>query len=91
MNKKPCTRCLLKDLNEKDFEQHIAAYLKELGTEKKVPEEEYQKRLSQCLSCDSLIQGVCKDCGCFVELRAIHPKASCPHLPPKWESAPQGI
>ena len=46
----------------------------------KLPKKEYQKRLDICLGCDRLIKSTkqCKECGCFMNIKAQLPHASCP-------------
>ena len=47
-------------------------------------EEEYKKRLDICKECDNLINGMCKICGCFVEMRAAIKKNYCPNIEKHW-------
>lgn len=53
---------------------------------KTVSEEEYQRRLALCRSCDSLQYGTtCIHCGCIVEIRAKLAASHCPYpYDPKW-------
>jgi hypothetical protein len=46
----------------------------------KLSEEESQKRLDMCLSCDRLIKVTtqCKECGCFMNAKTKLPHAYCP-------------
>ncbi len=48
----------------------------------KVSDEKYEKRLSQCKNCDSLLNATCLKCGCYVEIRALADGARCPSK--KW-------
>ncbi len=47
----------------------------------------YETRLSLCKECDLLLDGMCRACGCFVELRATMKKNSCPY--DKWRAFKQ--
>ena len=49
-----------------------------MSADEKASDEKYEKRLSQCKSCDSLISGTCLKCGCYVEIRALSDTAHCP-------------
>lgn len=46
----------------------------------KLNKEDTDKRLEICLSCDRLIKLTrqCKECGCFMDMKARLPHASCP-------------
>ena len=48
----------------------------------KASEELYEERLSVCKECDMLLTGMCRSCGCYVELRAAVTKNYCPRK--KW-------
>ena len=41
-------------------------------------------RLNICKECDLLINGMCKLCGCFVEIRAAVKKNYCPNKNRYW-------
>ena len=49
------------------------------------PEAEYRRRLALCKGCGELANGICAQCGCFVELRAAKRQNRCPAFPPRWE------
>lgn len=53
---------------------------------KTVSNEEYQRRLAICRSCESLQYGTtCIHCGCIVEIRAKLAASGCPYpYNPKW-------
>lgn len=70
-----CKRCLLKDMNFEEYHTTILDYIESL--EDRAQQELYDKRLSICRSCDNLINGMCKLCGCFVEVRAAKAKNEC--------------
>ena len=42
------------------------------------PEEEYERRLSICKECEKLLSGMCRMCGCYVEMRAAIALRDCP-------------
>lgn len=79
-----CKRCLLKDIAPEEYLDHMRIYLSGLSEDKKADEKLYQERLSDCETCDSLNDGVCKICGCFVEYRAAIKENYCPSLHPRW-------
>ena len=81
---KICKKCLLAELAATDFtkslQEHIAAY----PEDKRVDEPTYQQRLSVCRQCDDLVNGICGQCGCYVELRALKPEQRCASTEHKW-------
>ena len=46
--------------------------------------EEYKNRLDICKQCDNLVNGMCKICGCFVEVRAAVKNNYCPNIDKYW-------
>ena len=77
-----CKRCLIRDLDEKAEFKTMFTYIAQLDEEIKADAISYEQRLSRCKSCDSLINGMCKHCGCCVEMRAASLTNSCPNK--KW-------
>ncbi|MBR1864628.1 MAG: hypothetical protein IJ806_11145 [Ruminococcus sp.] len=67
-----------------EFADNILSYVKKLPADKRVSEEEYQRRLSLCRECESLRSGMCLKCGCYVELRAAKTGSRCPDVNKKW-------
>lgn len=82
--KRFCKRCLLKDSDPETYAQSILSYLASLSPEEKSPDPLYRERLTHCQTCPQLIQGMCRVCGCFVEVRAAKTKQYCPDIQPKW-------
>ena len=76
-----CKRCLLREMAEADIKK-IEKYKQAIKEEDRVAKEEYERRLSVCKECESLTDGTCFACGCYVELRALSPMSHCPHK--KW-------
>jgi len=69
------TRALFKNLRE---------YIDNLDKDIKASPEEYERRLALCKECDNLIDGMCKVCGCYVELRAAISNNRCPAVHELW-------
>ena len=82
MSKRPCRKCLIKDLDDKKISEEIKQAIDRLDDGLKVSEEEYGSRLDVCISCDRLNAGTCMACGCYVELRAAAVSGKCPYK--KW-------
>ncbi len=81
-----CKKCLLRDMNDKDaYFKNLGEYIENLDADKKVREDIYEERLGRCKECESLMQGMCRHCGCYVELRAVLKHQSCPL--DKWKAA----
>ena len=49
----------------------------------------FQRLREICMSCDRLLAGMCRICGCYVELRASLKRNACPAVHPKWEVFPE--
>lgn len=82
--KKPCIRCLLKELGEEELLESIRSFKESIPEEDLAEQDEYQRRLDLCKQCQWLNQGICRKCGCFVEARAYRQKSVCPHEHPRW-------
>ena len=81
-----CKRCLLREMDEASYFKNMYEYIQHLPAEDKVPDEEYERRLSLCKECDSLLQGMCRICGCYVEMRAVMRVRGCPQTPSRWQA-----
>jgi hypothetical protein len=68
--KRICKKCLLADYPNAEYFTHLYEYINNLDEEIKVDDIEYERRLNLCVSCPDYYQGMCRVCGCFVELRA---------------------
>lgn len=84
MNQRFCKKCLLDKLFEEKEYQHLQDYIKNLDEYIKTEDKEYKERLGICMKCDNLINGMCKICGCFVEMRAAVKKNHCPDIEKCW-------
>ena len=87
MPKKPCIKCLIRDIpNEKELHRAIQELLEQMNPTEKAGSDVYEKRLSACSTCPFLNRGTCSKCGCYTELRCAKRRLSCPDVPPRWES-----
>ena len=79
-NTRICKRCLTREMAdaEKHFE-NLYAYIAGLDDGIKTEKALYEKRLGMCRECDLLFQGMCRACGCYVELRAAVARRGCPY------------
>ena len=80
-----CKKCLLEEMTDmgKVFED-LRKYIDRIDQDLKVEEPVYRERLEKCRNCDQLISGMCRICGCYVELRAVMRKNACPKVHPIW-------
>lgn len=69
-NKKHCLQCLLREMDQNAYMENLYDYIAHLDEGIKADEALYEERLSVCKGCDYLADGMCRACGCFVELRA---------------------
>lgn len=79
-----CRKCLLKDLNKDEYFKNIYEYISLLDESVKTSEPEYSRRLEICTQCEDLINGMCRVCGCFVEVRAAKIHHMCPAVHRRW-------
>ena len=82
----PCKKCLLAELASTDYTKSLMEHIASVPPDRRVDEQTYQARLAVCKDCDDLQNGMCAQCGCYVELRALKPDQSCPHPTHKWTS-----
>ena len=84
MNQRVCRRCLLMDQAGGALAKSLREYVESIPDEERAEEALYRMRLEVCRKCDQLMQGVCRQCGCFVEARAARRAQSCPAVPSRW-------
>lgn len=85
MENRFCKKCLLdKVMGEAEY-KHMQDYIGSIDSNIKTSEEDYKIRLNICMECENLINGMCKLCGCFVEMRAAVKKNYCPNAEKKWD------
>ena len=75
--KKRCLRCLLREMDQEAYMENLYSYIQHLDEDIKAEQALYQERLAVCKECDYLSEGMCRACGCFVELRAAIAHNSC--------------
>lgn len=77
--KRICRKCLTRDMDKDAYFENLHTYIANLDDELKVEKPLYEERLSLCKECDLLADGMCRACGCYVELRAAMRKNACPY------------
>lgn len=78
-----CKRCLTRDMaGQESVYRNLREYIDNLDQDIRAEEGLYESRLLVCRECSMLLQGMCRSCGCYVELRAAVEKNSCPNR--KW-------
>lgn len=80
-----CRKCLLREEDEEEYFQNLKQYIANLDDTVRVEQEVYEERLRICSSCENLLRGMCRLCGCYVELRAALRVRKCPGIPCRWE------
>jgi hypothetical protein len=73
-----CGKCLLSEFDMSEFAETVKRYVSLIPADKKSDGAEYARRLGICRGCDMLIDGMCGECGCFVEIRAAKRLMRCP-------------
>lgn len=76
--KHECKKCLLYEAGEKVTYNEIMAYVATLNPKDLVSGDVLEYRLSRCKQCDFLISGMCRKCGCYIEVRARLKNSTCP-------------
>ena len=79
-----CRKCLLEQTSLEEYAASLKTYIENLNEEDRVDQKLYEERLGQCARCENLLSGMCRLCGCFVELRAALKVRKCPDLPRRW-------
>lgn len=75
-----CKKCLTRDIIDKDeYFARLQEMIEEVEPELRTPSDEYESRLLVCKECERLADGMCRACGCYVELRANIKTNSCPY------------
>ncbi len=87
-NRRLCKRCLTRDMADgEELFRSMWEYIDNLDTEIRTPDAVYEERLAACRACDLLLEGMCRSCGCYVEMRAAVAQNGCPWS--KWRSMEQ--
>ncbi len=79
-----CRKCLLEQTSEEVYFQKLEEYIANLEEDVRAPQALYEERLTLCGTCPKLLGGMCRLCGCFVELRAALKVQRCPDVHPRW-------
>ena len=73
-----CKKCLLLDIDPEGLYKKVSELIEAMPDDVKADPDEYWRRLEICRGCSCLENGICRECGCFVELRAAARKNYCP-------------
>jgi len=78
-----CKKCLTRDMMDKnEFFKDLQDMINNIKPDRKTEPQLYEDRLKICTDCDYLTDGMCRACGCYVELRAAVTSNSCSYN--KW-------
>lgn len=66
------------------YQQKLENYIARLDPDIRTEQKNYETRLKMCGKCKNLINGMCRVCGCYVELRAAIKGQSCPDTYKRW-------
>ena len=84
-----CRKCLTRDMaGQEEYFRSLREYIANLDEDIKAPAALYEDRLSVCKQCELLLDGMCRSCGCYVELRTAVAEPSCPWN--KWKALKSG-
>lgn len=74
-----CKRCLLREMaDQEEYFRSLKDYIENMDPDIRASGRLYEERLAVCRKCEMLMQGTCRKCGCYVELRAAVVKNVCP-------------
>ncbi len=79
-----CRTCLQSKMPDTEYYNNMHAYIENMDEHIKSPSGLYNERLEICKTCESLLNGMCRICGCFVEMRAAVNKNYCPGPGKRW-------
>lgn len=79
-----CKKCLLREMANEDMYHRIQRTIDAIPPKLRCSKGEYDARLELCKECEKLIGGMCRVCGCFVEVRAAKKSEHCPGIPRRW-------
>jgi hypothetical protein len=80
--KRHCLKCLLREMDKDAYMENLYSYIERLDEDIKTDKALYDERLAICKDCNYLSDGMCRACGCFVELRAAISNNCCSY--DKW-------
>lgn len=79
-NHRVCRRCLTREMaGQEEYFRNLREYIANLDIDIRSDAAEYERRLTLCRECSLLMDGMCRTCGCYVELRAAVDKNCCPN------------
>lgn len=79
-----CRKCMLRRETEAEYFRNLERYIAHLDDDVRVEQDVYEARLKKCEQCKYLMKGMCRLCGCYVELRAALKVRKCPDVDRKW-------
>lgn len=79
-----CRKCLPGGESGKEYFENLGKYIANLDDDVRVEQEIYEERLHKCAQCAQLLNGMCRLCGCYVELRAAIRVRKCPAVDRQW-------
>lgn len=82
-NLRLCKKCLTRELiGQEETYRTLREYIENLDSDIKAEDGLYEERLAICKECEMLLTGMCRSCGCYVEMRAAVKNNYCPRK--KW-------
>ena len=79
-----CKRCLIRESADTVLAGQIRQMADIIPQEERAEKELTEARLDVCRDCQHLMAGVCRKCGCYVEVRAVWREKDCPDIPGRW-------
>lgn len=79
-----CRKCILHADSKEEYFEKLDAYIANLDEDVRVNQKLYEERLGICRECPNMQNGICRLCGCFVELRAALKVRKCPDIAGRW-------
>lgn len=82
--RRPCPKCIAGKTDPAVYFADLSEYIANMDRDVKADDSVREQRLALCRACKMQISGMCRACGCFVELRTAVKSNACPYE--KWRS-----
>lgn len=83
MENRVCRKCLLWEDMPENMTDYLENHMNAIPENARTAPALLDERLRVCDSCNMLLEGICRACGCYVYLRASVKNQHCPYQ--KWQ------
>ena len=83
-----CRKCFVAEMKRQGITEEtyraMLERIEEMDPELRCSKEVYEVRITACKKCVYLVEAMCGQCGCFVEVRAAKKISRCAGTPRRW-------